>query len=51
MLDLSYGEDMRAQVDFNLAMTEKAELVEIQGATEGAPFPKEKRVRADGPGQ
>ena len=41
VLDLSYGEDVRAQVDFNLAMTEKAELVEIQGATEGAPFPKE----------
>lgn len=42
ILDLSYGEDVRAQIDFNLAMTEKAELVEIQGATEGAPFPKER---------
>ena len=38
MLDLSYEEDFRAQVDFNLALTQKGELVELQGATEGEPF-------------
>ena len=41
MLDMSYGEDVRAQVDFNVAMTDKGDLVEIQGAAEGDPFPKE----------
>ena len=41
LLDLCYGEDVGAQVDFNVAMTDRGQLVEIQGATEGAPFPKE----------
>ena len=41
LLDLSYEEDVRAQVDFNMAMTDRGELVEIQGATEGSPFPME----------
>ena len=41
LLDLSYEEDVRAQVDFNMAMTDRGELVEIQGATEGSPFPTE----------
>ena len=41
LLDLSYEEDVRAQVDFNVAMTDKGELVEIQGAAEGGPFSKE----------
>ncbi len=40
MLDLCYGEDSRAEVDFNVAMTDAGELVELQGATEGAPFPR-----------
>ena len=38
MLDLSYAEDARAQVDFNVAMTDRGNLVEIQGAAEGDPF-------------
>ena len=38
LLDLCYEEDVRAQVDFNIAMTDKGRLVEIQGAAEGAPF-------------
>ena len=38
LLDLPYEEDFRAQVDFNVAMTDRGDLVEIQGATEGAPF-------------
>ena len=41
LLDLSYEEDVRAQVDFNVAMTDGGKLVEIQGAAEGAPFSRE----------
>ena len=41
LLDLSYEEDVRAQVDLNVAMTDQGGLVEIQGTAEGAPFPKE----------
>ena len=44
LLDLCYREDFDAQVDFNVVMTDRGELVELQGATEGAPFP---RHRAD----
>lgn len=44
LLDLCYREDFDAQVDFNVVMTDGGELVELQGATEGAPFP---RRRAD----
>ena len=44
LLDLCYQEDFDAQVDFNVVMTDRGELVELQGATEGAPFP---RQRAD----
>ena len=38
LLDLCYEEDARADVDFNVAMTDTGELVEIQGAAEGKPF-------------
>lgn len=38
MLDLTYGEDSKAQVDLNLVMTDRGEFVEIQGAAEQAPF-------------
>jgi ribonuclease PH len=38
LLDLSYEEDSRAQVDFNVVMTGEGEIVEVQGAAEGAPF-------------
>lgn len=38
MLDLCYQEDARAQADFNVVLTERGELVELQGATEAAPF-------------
>ena len=40
MLDLCYEEDSKAQVDFNIVSTENGELVELQGATEAAPFPR-----------
>ena len=42
LLDLSYEEDSRAQVDFNLAMTDQGELVELQGTAEGSPYSKER---------
>ena len=41
LLDLSYEEDSRAQLDFNIAMTDKGDMVEIQGGAEGSPFPSE----------
>lgn len=40
LLDLCYEEDSRAEVDFNIVMNEKGELVEIQGTAEGKAFPK-----------
>ncbi len=41
LLDLCYEEDSRADVDFNVVMTDKNEFVEIQGTAEGKPFSKE----------
>jgi ribonuclease PH len=41
LLDLCYDEDYRAAVDFNVVMTDKNELVEIQGTAEGKPFTRE----------
>lgn len=41
LLDLCYEEDYRAAVDFNVAMTDKGQFVEIQGTAEGKPFSKE----------
>jgi ribonuclease PH len=41
LLDLCYEEDSRAEVDFNVVMTDKNEFVEIQGTAEGKPFSKE----------
>jgi len=38
LLDLCYEEDSRAEVDFNVVMTDKSEFVEIQGTAEGKPF-------------
>ena len=38
LLDLDYGEDSRAEVDFNIAMTASGKLVEVQGGGEGATF-------------
>jgi len=40
ILDLNFEEDSHAQVDLNIAMTEKGEIVEIQGTAEGRPFSK-----------
>ncbi len=41
LLDLCYEEDSRAAVDFNVAMTDKGEFVEIQGTAEVMPFSKQ----------
>jgi ribonuclease PH len=41
LLDLCYEEDSRAEVDFNVVMTDKGEFVEIQGTAEGVPFPRQ----------
>lgn len=40
-LDLSYAEDSRAEVDMNVVMTGKGEIVEVQGTAEGKPFSRE----------
>ncbi len=40
LLDLCYDEDSAAAVDFNVAMTDKGEFVEVQGTAEGKPFNK-----------
>lgn len=40
IVDLPYEEDVRAEVDMNIVMTESGELVEVQGTAEGKPFSK-----------
>jgi len=40
LLDLCYIEDSSAEVDMNLVMTGKGEIVEVQGTAEGKPFSK-----------
>jgi ribonuclease PH len=39
-LDLCYEEDSRADVDFNVVMTEAGDFIEVQGTAEGKPFSK-----------
>jgi ribonuclease PH len=41
LLDLSYEEDARAEVDLNVVMTGGGGLVEVQGTAEGKPFSRE----------
>jgi ribonuclease PH len=38
LLDLDYSEDVRAEVDMNVAMTSSGRFVEVQGTAEGLPF-------------
>ena len=45
LVDLCYEEDVRAELDFNVAMTDEGEVVEVQGGTEGGPFPRETASR------
>ncbi|MFH1406853.1 MAG: ribonuclease PH [Candidatus Omnitrophota bacterium] len=41
LLDLSYDEDSKAEVDMNIVMTGSGKLIEIQGTAEGKPFSEE----------
>ena len=41
LLDLCYEEDSRAEVDLNVVMTDKGDLVEVQGTAEEKPFSRE----------
>ena len=41
LLDLCYEEDFRAQVDFNVVMSDRGEFIEVQGTGEERPFSKE----------
>jgi ribonuclease PH len=43
LLDLNYLEDVAAEVDMNLVMTESGKFVEIQGTAESHPFDKAQR--------
>ncbi len=38
LLDLDYGEDSKAEVDFNVVGTDAGTYVELQGTAEGKPF-------------
>jgi ribonuclease PH len=38
VLDLDYALDVRAEVDLNVAMNHRGQLVEVQGTAEGRPF-------------
>jgi len=38
VLDLDYAEDSTAQADANFVLTDKGEIVEVQGTAEGDPF-------------
>ena len=40
LLDLDYGEDHAADVDFNVVMTDEGEFVEVQGTAESGAFSK-----------
>ncbi len=41
-LDLEYEEDRHAEVDLNVVMTDRGDLVEIQGTAEGKPFSRDR---------
>ena len=45
LLDLSYGEDSKADVDMNFVMTGKGKFIEVQGTAESAPFSRRQMER------
>ena len=45
LLDLSYEEDSRADVDMNFVMTASSKFVEVQGTAESAPFTRKQMER------
>jgi ribonuclease PH len=38
---LCYAEDSRAEVDFNVVMTDAGKFIEVQATAEGEPFARE----------
>lgn len=44
-VDLDYVEDMKAEVDMNIVMTQSGELLEIQGSAEKRPFTRDQLNR------
>jgi ribonuclease PH len=45
LLDLSYEEDSRAEVDMNFVMTGSGKFVEVQGTAESVPFTRKQMER------
>lgn len=45
LLDLTYEEDSRAEVDMNIVMTGSGKFIEVQGTAESAPFTKKRLDR------
>jgi len=45
MLDLSYNEDVVAEVDMNIVMTGSLKFVEVQGTAEKTPFSDEELLK------
>lgn len=45
LLDLSYEEDSKADVDMNFVMTGSGKFIEVQGTAESAPFTKKQMER------
>jgi ribonuclease PH len=45
VVDLSYDEDYRAQVDLNLVMAPAGELVEVQGTAEDGLFSRQELIQ------
>ncbi|MFH1361715.1 MAG: ribonuclease PH [bacterium] len=41
LVDLAYNEDVQADVDMNVVMTEGGDFIEVQGTAEGVPFSRE----------
>ncbi len=42
LLDMSYEEDVGAEVDANVVMTGSGDLIEVQGTAEGVPFSRDR---------
>lgn len=45
MVDMPYSEDLKAEVDMNVVMTESGKFVEVQGTAESQPFSREQLDR------
>ena len=48
LLDLAYVEDSKAEVDFNVVMTEAGQFIEVQGTAKGEPFSRDAMDRLIG---